>query len=343
MKRALVIGGTGFLGLAVVDALLADGVEVTVTRRKRSITLFAGKRPVDWREADLDDAESLREAVRGFSHVFLVGGHYPRYSLDREDALTRGVGQLRAAARAAAAEGARLIYTSSIASLARRADGSDSDEEDVPEEAPNESIYRALKWSMERELERHVERGLDAVTLLPGGCLGPGDARLGTGGLLVGTVRGALPWMVDGRVHVVDVRDVARAHVRAARVAERGDRFILSGHARTLSELLREVAARFGGHVPSEWLDVNAARARATAEEREAAPVKGRVPMPRELVDIVAWGAPLTSRRAERALGFSPRPLGRTLDDAYAWFARMKYVPERGQNLEPNGDRQEAT
>lgn len=331
MKRALVIGGTGFLGLALVEALQAAGVEVTVTRRRHSITLFTEKLGVRWTEGDLDRPESLGPAMDGFTHVFLAGAHYPRYSTARDESIARGVAQVRNASEAARACGARLIYTSSIASLAVRSDGGASDETDIPVNAPTESVYRAVKWSMERELERQVAMGLDAVTLLPGGCLGPGDARLGTGGLMVGTVRGALPWMVDGWVHVVDVRDVAQAQLRAAQRAEVGARFVLSGHERKLSELLEHVAQRFGGRLPVEQVDVETARLRADIEEREAEPKKGRVSMPRELVDIIAWGAPLSSARAAERLGFVPRPLDETLDDAYAWFQRMKYVPRSGQ------------
>ena len=331
MKRALVIGGTGFLGLALVDALIEAGVEVTVTRRKNSNTLFTGRRRVAWREADLDQRESLTEAMDGFDHVFLTGGHYPRYSNQRDASIERGVAQIRAASEAARSVGARLVYTSSIATLEGRADGTPSSEADVPRAMPKESVYRAVKWSMERELERQQELGLDAVTLLPGGCLGPGDARLGTGGLLVGTVRGMLPWMIDGRVHVVDVRDVAQAQLHAATSAPRGARYVLSGHPRQLSGLLSEVAERFGGQPPVERLDAEAARRRADDEERDAEPQRARVPMPRELVDIIAWGIPLSSARAEAELGFAPRPLNETLDDAYAWFRRMKYVPRDGQ------------
>ena len=38
--RALAIGGTGFIGLNLVDELLAQGAQVRVTRRKRSATIL---------------------------------------------------------------------------------------------------------------------------------------------------------------------------------------------------------------------------------------------------------------------------------------------------------------
>ncbi|NOY90270.1 MAG: hypothetical protein GXP55_03600, partial [Deltaproteobacteria bacterium] len=99
------------------------------------------------------------------------------------------------------------------------------------------------------------------------------------------------------------------------------------------SDLLQEVATRFGGQPPRERLGPDEARRRADREEREAEPKKARVPMPRELVDIIAWGISLSSARAEAELGFLPRPLNDTLDDAHAWFQRMKYVPRDGQEV----------
>ena len=327
MRRALVVGGTGFLGVALVDELLARGVEVTVTRRRRSITLAVGKRPVRWVGADLDEPASLRSAMAGQDVVFLAGAHYPRYSLDGETAIRRGVAQVEAAARAARDEGVRLVYTSSLATLARREDGRPSTERDVPSTIPTESVYRAAKWAMERGLEQCVEEGLDAGTLRPGGFVGPGDRRLGTGGLMVAVIRGELPWAVDGRVHLVDVRDVARAHVEAALRADRGERLLLGGHARQLSELLGWLVERFGGRMPAQWLTPEAARQRASAEERAAAPHKRRVSFPRELVDIVCWGAPLDDARARRRLGLRLRPLEESLEEAHAWFRRVGYLP----------------
>lgn len=110
--RALVIGGTGFLGLNVVDELLAAGHEVRVTRRKRSITALVRRRPVTLVEASLDAPEELERAMDGCDVVFLAGAHYPRYSLDVHASLEEGVRGVTNACRAARAAGTRLVYTS---------------------------------------------------------------------------------------------------------------------------------------------------------------------------------------------------------------------------------------
>lgn len=322
MKRALVIGGTGFLGLNLVDALLHRGIATRVTWRKQSITVFVTKRDVELARGDLSDPESLEAAMVGCDTVFLVGGHYPRYSLDRGEAIAAGVRDVDHTCSAARRAGARVVYTSSIASLG--VSDRPLNEDDVPETMP-EDVYRAVKWSMERAIERHARDGLDVVTLLPGGCLGPWDVRVGTGGLLVGFVTGVLPWWVDGIVNLVDVRDVAAAHVRAAMHARAGERFCLAGHTVSMRSVLELVRRRYGGTFPSE-LSLAEARRRASAAERTASRRRARVPFPRELVDIIGWSQAVSSDYARHRLGFESRPLEETLDDAHEWFRRFGYL-----------------
>ena len=85
--RALVIGATGFLGLNLVDALLAQGTEVRATRRRRSITAYLRRRSVELVPASLEDEPALIEAMTGMDVAFLTGAHYPRYSTDRDASL----------------------------------------------------------------------------------------------------------------------------------------------------------------------------------------------------------------------------------------------------------------
>lgn len=326
--RALVIGGTGFIGLNLVDALLASGAEVRVTRRKQSITVLLRKRPVELVDASLEDPEKLRRAMDGVDVVFLAGGYYPRYSLDLRESLEVGVRGVENACSAARAAGVpRFVYTSTIGAMGTAPDGRDADERDVPETMPTDSVYRAVKWAMEREVEGARRAGLDAVTLLPGGCIGPGDLRVGTSSVIVGVVRGLMPWWVDGLVNIVDVGDVARAHVAAAGRTP-SDRYVLGGHTVRVPTLLRRIAARYGGEMPALELGADEARERALADEREAAPKRARVAVPRELVDMAVTGQRVSSARAEADLGFTMTPLDDTLDRAHEWLSRFGFVPK---------------
>lgn len=325
--HALVIGGTGFLGLNIVDALLEAGAKVTVTRRKRSITALVRKRPIELVDASLEEPDKLRQAMLGCDVVYLAGAYYPRYSIDHSASLEEGVRGVRNACLAArAASVPRLVYTSTIATLASSPDDRIADERDVSPTMPEGSVYRAVKWAMEQEIERAGASGLDVVTLLPGGCIGPGDLRLGTGAILAGVIRGMLPWWVDGRVNIIDVGDVARAHVVAGfKTPER--RYALAGHTLRVPELLRLIARRYGGKVPSLELSAEEAQARALDDERRAAPKKDRVPIPREFVDMAVHGQRVSNARAEQDLALSLTPLDTALDRAHAWLSRYGFVP----------------
>jgi dihydroflavonol-4-reductase len=328
VKRALVIGGSGFIGSNIVEGLLGQGVAVRVTRHRTSPRLLIRDKRIEVADASLDDAESLRRAIDGCDAVFFTAGHYPRYSVDLNASLqtaVSGVDNVCTAARAAGVE--KFIYTSSVGSLARVPAGTVATEDDIPEAMPTDSVYGAIKWAMERRVERATQEGLAAVTVLPGGCLGPGDLRLGTGAFIVGVVTGKLPWWVDGEVNMVDVGDVAQTHLAAAD-APAGSRFCIAGHTVRVGWLLGHVAERYGGAVPSVCLSADEARTRADDDERAAAPQKARVALPRELVDTITLGQPVSNARAEKDLGIRVSPLDQTLDRAHAWYVRVGFLPK---------------
>jgi dihydroflavonol-4-reductase len=321
----------------VVDALLASGAKVRITRRRQTATILLRGRAVELVDGSLQRPDELRRAMTGCEVVFLCGAFYPRYSLDLKCALDEGVSGVRNACQAAVEAGVpRLVYTSTIATLKRAPPERPADERDAATRIPRGSVYRAVKWAMQKEVERARWRGLSAVTLMPGGCIGPWDVRLGTGSILVGVARGALPWWVDGVVNLVDVGDVAKAHLAAA-MPTRSDGYCLGGHNVRVDWLLQHLAARYGGRAPERQLSARAARAQADADERAAAPRRERVAVPREFVDMVTTGQPVSSARAEAELGFATTPLDVTLDRAHAWFVRHSYLTRA--DAEPRASR----
>ncbi len=323
---ALVLGGGGFLGTNIVDALRAEGGRVAASHRGRALPFHLRGRVDEACRADLGDPASLRAAMRGRRVVFHAAGHYPRYSLAGGDAVVLARQEMRNALDAARDAGVeRVVYTSSVAVLSR-ADGASAREGDVPVEPPRDSVYRAVKWHLEDVVGEARAAGLDVVTLRPGGCLGPWDLRAGTGALIAAAIRGELPWIAEGLVHLVDVRDVARAHAAAAR-CPRGRTYNLAGHAVRTPALFERVAARHGGARPALVLRADDACARASEEERAAAAAHLRVALPREMVDIALAGCPASDDLARRELGFAPRPLDEALDACVAWFRRTGLLP----------------
>ena len=80
--------------------------------------------------------------------------------------------------------------------------------------------YGHSKFLAEAEVYRAIRRGLDCVILNPAVIIGPGDLNQISSSVVLEMARGNVPSTVPpGGVTVIDVRDVAAAHVAAA---ERG-------------------------------------------------------------------------------------------------------------------------
>lgn len=331
--NALVLGAAGFLGINLVDALRAAGVEPRCGRRKRTNVLPLRSRKANLVLADLDDAASLAEAMAGCDVVFHCAGHYPRHSLDRAGAFATGLDQLRRVLDVAAASGVRrLIYVSSTASVAPNPAGGPSDEHHVFPAMPGFGVYHDLKWAM--EAVALAETRLEVLVANPAACIGPWDLRVGTSALLVALARGMDPPHPDGIVSIVDTRDVARALVAMAAHPSPPRRVVLSGGSYRFQALLERLAARYGVAPPSPPLADADALALADREEARAAREGGRAALSREIADLIVHGLPLSARLAETTLGLAWTPLSDTLDAFDDWGRRMRMLPPLPSSLE---------
>jgi nucleoside-diphosphate-sugar epimerase len=173
--RALVTGGGGFLGGAIVRLLRQRGIAVTSFSRGRYPALHA----LDVRQVqgDLADAEAVSNAASGCEVVFHVaakagiGGRY----LDYHRANVVGTDNVLAACRRHGI--GRLVYTSSPSVVF---DGKDM--EGTNESAPYPSHYDAHYPRTKAEAERNVLAAngpeLATVALRPHLIWGPGDNHL---------------------------------------------------------------------------------------------------------------------------------------------------------------------
>lgn len=328
--RPVVLGAAGFLGLNLVDALLAEGVEPRCGRRKRTNVLALRQRKVPMVHADLDDVAQLEAAFHHADVVFHLAGHYPRLSLDPDGATRTGLTQLNHVLDAAAKAGVRrVVYVSSTATVAPTVDGRPSTEGNVFEDAPGFGTYHALKWHMEARALR--EERLEVVVACPSACLGPWDLRVGTSALLVATARGLDVPHPDGVVSWVDARDVALGLLRLGQHPSPARRVILSAGGTRLQELLESLSRRYGVAPPSRPLPAAQALAFCDAEERRAQAEGGRPALARELADLIIHGVPLDAALARRTLGLSFRPLSTTLDAFDDWARRVRILPSSPQ------------
>src|SRR5258706_6818242 len=80
MSKALITGGTGFIGSHVVRRVLAEGVDVRCLVRPGSNRANLQGLKVELAEGDLSDPASLGKALTGCSMLFHVAADYRLWS-----------------------------------------------------------------------------------------------------------------------------------------------------------------------------------------------------------------------------------------------------------------------
>lgn len=121
MERALVIGGSGFIGSHLVERLCRDGYKVSVLVRKNSDVGFIKSLGIELRYADLLDLRSLNGALSGIDTIFCLVNVKPfgKTLQEYKEELSRvhidGTKNLINACKYNGAR--RLIYLSSVAAI----------------------------------------------------------------------------------------------------------------------------------------------------------------------------------------------------------------------------------
>src|SRR5262245_39041266 len=120
MTRALVTGGTGFVGSHVVRRLLREGLAVRCLVRPGSVRKNLEGLSVELAEGDLQDAASLRVAVAGCDQLYHVAADYRLWVKDPKTMMRSNVEGTRALLQSAADAGvSKIVVTSSVAAVGR--------------------------------------------------------------------------------------------------------------------------------------------------------------------------------------------------------------------------------
>jgi dihydroflavonol-4-reductase len=324
----LVTGANGFLGSAVVRALLAEGRAVRALVRARSDRRNLVGLDAEIVEGDLADPHSLRAAAKGSRYVFHVAADYRLWSLDAQPMYRTNIdGSVHMVDAAAAAGVERLVYTSSVAVLGINRDRTPADETTPVTLADMIGAYKRSKFLAEQAVRtRAAEIGLAVVTVNPSTPIGPGDMRpTPTGRVILDAAAGRMPAYVDTGLNVVHVDDCARGHLLAMRAGTPGERYVLGGDDLSLAAIL-EIVGRHTGRAASKirlphWsvypIAVGAElAARVTRKE------------PRVTLDGVRMSRKhmyFSSAKARRELGYSWRPPQQAITAAVDWFKAHDY------------------
>lgn len=329
-KPVLVTGASGFVGSAVARALVAKGRRVRVLLRPTSDRRNVADLAVEERMGSLEDARSLAAALAGCGALYHVAADYRLWVRDpaaMHRANVEGTRQLMQAALDAGV--ARIVYTSSVATLGLDPDGRPADEATPSRLDDMIGPYKRSKFLAE-EVVTELVRGhaLPAVIVNPSTPIGPRDVKpTPTGRMIVEAASGRMPAFVDTGLNLVHVEDVAAGHLLAEQRGHTGERYILGGEDLSLAEILRQIATLVGRRpptirvpIPAIWPVALAAEAMGRLTGREPFVTLDGLRMARKKMFF-------SSAKAGRELGYRPRPAGEGLADAVAWFRQAGMCP----------------
>ena len=214
LRRAVVTGGGGFIGKALVQNLVMRGVDVKVVGRSRYPDLEA--RGIVCLQGDIRDRTFLERAFSGVDTVFHVAakaGIWGRRSEYFSINLEGTVNVLKACSRN---QVSRLVYTSTPSVVFAQNDLEGVDES-TPYAVKSLCHYAASKILAEKEVLRANGPELQTIALRPHLVWGPGDQHLIPRLLDRGrrqTLR--IIGTGDNRVDITYIDNAVHAHLLAA-------------------------------------------------------------------------------------------------------------------------------
>ena len=324
----LVTGATGFIGHHVAADLIAHGWSVRALVRPESLEQAHWPAQAEPVAGDLRDAGAVRAAAAGCDAVVHVAARYSlRRSGGREVERTNVQGTANVLAAAAAA-GARMVHTSSVATVGIP-DGGVGHEETPLDLSHVIGAYKRSKVASERLVAEAAAAGRWAVIVNPSAPVGPGDRRpTPTGRVVLDFLRGRMPAVVDTGLNLVDVRDVAAGHRLALERGRPGRRYILGNENLTLARILGILAEETGLPAPRLRIPHAAAIGIAAVDELVEGWLLRREPIaPLDGARMARTRMFFSPARAVAELGLPQSSVRTALRDAAEWYRAEGHAP----------------
>jgi len=211
--KALVTGGTGFIGSHLVEALVSRNWQVLCLVRTKSRTRFLQSLPVEIVRGDPRDSAFLERAVEDQDYVFHLAARIrsapKKVYQDANHFFTRNLAEACLRNRSGIK---RFVYVSSIAAAGPSAGSSYSDES---QPASPTSEYGRTKLKGEECLKRLAER-LPSTIIRPPNVYGPRQKETG---MLIKIIRSRVVPMLSSdreKTSLIYVKDLIQGIILAA-------------------------------------------------------------------------------------------------------------------------------
>jgi dihydroflavonol-4-reductase len=335
IQSAFVTGATGLLGNNLVRLLVSRGVRVRALARSREKAAKQfGSLPIETVVGDMTNVAAFASELGGVDVIFHTAAFFRdnykggKHWKELYDANVTGTSDLLFHAHGARVR--RFVHTSSVAVLAGRR--GQLIDETMLRTAKDADDYYLSKILSDRAVEAFLGKHPDmwASMVLPGWMVGPGDlGPTPSGQMLLDYLDRKLPGIPRATFSVVDARDVAEAHWRAALRGRRGERYLAAGRHMPMGELFR-VLERVSG-VTAPRFEVPFPLLFALARANEVWSRMTRKPAPLSLATVRLMKSErdrthFNHEKSQRELGLVFRPVEETLRDTICWYGKNGWL-----------------
>jgi len=324
----LITGATGYIGSAVVRALLEKDEAVRCLVRETSNLKNLEGLEVELAFGDICDIDSLRHALTDCEKVYHLAALYANwlpnparmYHVNEE-----GTRNVLSACKDSQIE--KVVYCSSVAALGAHGK-TPADETARFNLNATRDHYYISKFRAEQIALKYAREGLPVVIVNPSNPIGPRDlSPTPTGALIINIIKKRLPGYVDGGINLIDMGDCARGIVNAMERGKPGEKYILGNRNVTIKEyfdLIVKVAGR-GMSPPIKlprWIAVFSGYGYETLSYLTRKPPLTSASWVRVGSHYSWWDC----KKAREQLGLGQCPIEESLAETIEWFQSNAYL-----------------
>jgi dihydroflavonol-4-reductase len=325
----LITGGTGFLGRHVLEALRRIASDVRLVVLARSAKSWESQpwcqtlTDVEVVTGPLFPTDSWKNDPRlaRLDGIFHLAGEVKHTRANTRDMFRANVEGTSSMVRLAAEKKCRLVFvsTSGTVSCSPLPGHGASEEAPYCEDVVRNWPYYVSKIRAEKEARTLArDLGVQLIVFRPPALLGPGDHRYRSTASVLRVLQQRLPFILNGGMHFVDVRDAAEAMIRAMAHHKPKPVYHLAGTVCTLDDFFRAIAR--AANLKPSWTILPAQLLWYISKLNEISGFRFRIIPDPVLIEMARHHWDLRSRHAEVDLGYRSRPAEQTIAETVSWM-----------------------
>jgi dihydroflavonol-4-reductase len=322
MSKILLTGATGFLGQHLLRELLAAGHQVKALSRSESADALLASQGAESVRAELTDGDSIMRAMKNIDAIFHTAADTNTWRVNNDAQTRTNIGGMEYLISAAKANGVqKILHTSSVSAYSHLVH--DVLRENVPQRGGESWInYERTKFLAEKTVR---ESGMDFIIFQPSHILGPGDKQ--NWSRLIRLIdQNKLPGAPPGSGAFADVREIAKAQVRAYQIGKFGESYLLGGQQASFLELITQIGIKLHRKTPKKPIPAFALRLFAQMKYGISLITRIAPDITPESAMFTIHDLKVDSGKAIRELGYVETDLDSLLNDTIAWLREEKMI-----------------